>query len=330
MPVELPCMCASIRRASRALTQMYDDSLRPLGLHATQFSILQALELAGEVSQSQLSTLLFIDSTTLTRNLRILRKKGWIAVRAGVTYENSLARLFTSWPIQKWKELEMKNNANRNYAKLVLAILAVWLGIAIAASRLLVFHAGSTYAFQPPVPLGLAVTLPILVFVLWYATSPGFREFVLSLNPKNLTIVQTWRIGGMTFVVLYVYGILPGVFALPAGWGDFAIGITAPFVAIYLAGNAERKASYIAWQLFGMLDLVTAVTLGVLASPPPVGILGHAVTTKAMTVLPLSVIPTFAVPLLLILHIISIAQMVKGQAYASTQSSPAISRALIG
>src|SRR6184192_4136483 len=84
MPVELPCMCASIRRASRALTQMYDDALRPLGLHATQFSILQALELAGEVSQSQLSTLLFIDSTTLTRNLRILRKKGWIAVRAGV------------------------------------------------------------------------------------------------------------------------------------------------------------------------------------------------------------------------------------------------------
>src|SRR5205814_9785218 len=83
MPVELPCMCASIRRASRALTQMYDDALRPLGLHATQFSILQALELAGEVSQNQLSNLLFIDSTTLTRNLRILRKKGWIAVRAG-------------------------------------------------------------------------------------------------------------------------------------------------------------------------------------------------------------------------------------------------------
>src|SRR5437870_8349292 len=58
----------------------------------------------------------------------------------------------------------MKTNANRNYAKLVLAILAVWLGTAIAASRLLVFHAGSTYAFQPPVPLGLAVTLPILGF----------------------------------------------------------------------------------------------------------------------------------------------------------------------
>src|SRR5207244_1354546 len=98
----------------------------------------------------------------------------WVT-RAGVIYRNSLTRLLTSWRIQEWKELAMKTNANRNYAKLVLVILAVWLGTAIAASRLLVFHAGSTYAFQPPVPLGLAVTLPILAFVLWYATSPGFR-----------------------------------------------------------------------------------------------------------------------------------------------------------
>ncbi|HEV2733086.1 MAG TPA: MarR family winged helix-turn-helix transcriptional regulator [Terriglobales bacterium] len=93
MALQLPCMCASTRRASRALTQMYDDSLRPLGLHATQFSILQALELAGEVSQNQLSNLLFIDSTTLTRNLRILRKKGWIAVRAGADRRERWLRL---------------------------------------------------------------------------------------------------------------------------------------------------------------------------------------------------------------------------------------------
>ena len=224
----------------------------------------------------------------------------------------------------------MTTNANRSYTKLVLAILAAWLGTAIAASRLLVFHAGSKYAFHPPVPLGLMVALPILAFVIWYAASSGFRQFVLSLKPQNLTLVQTWRIGGMTFVTLYVYRILPGVFALPAGWGDFAIGVTAPFVAIYLAGNAERKASFIAWQLLGMLDLVTAVTLGVLASPAPVGILGHGVTTEAMTVLPLSVIPTFAVPLLLILHMISIAQAIDGRAYVGVQSTPAISRAQIG
>jgi DNA-binding MarR family transcriptional regulator len=68
-------------------------SLRPLGLHATQFSILPALELAGEVSQNQLSNLLFINSTTLTSDLRILRKKGWIAVRAGADRRERWLRL---------------------------------------------------------------------------------------------------------------------------------------------------------------------------------------------------------------------------------------------
>ena len=72
---------------------MYDDSLRPLGLHATQFSILQALDLVGEISQNRLSSLLVIDSTTLTRNLRILREKGWIEVRAGADRRKRWLRL---------------------------------------------------------------------------------------------------------------------------------------------------------------------------------------------------------------------------------------------
>ncbi len=79
----LPCMCASLRRASRALTQRYDQMLRPFRLRATQFTVLQALSLAGEVSQSQLGAILAIDSTTLTRTLHILRRRGWIAERRG-------------------------------------------------------------------------------------------------------------------------------------------------------------------------------------------------------------------------------------------------------
>jgi DNA-binding MarR family transcriptional regulator len=79
----LPCMCASFRRASRALTQLYDRALRPLGLRATQFTILQALSLAGEVSQGQLGEMLAMDSTTLTRTLEIMGRHGWIAERRG-------------------------------------------------------------------------------------------------------------------------------------------------------------------------------------------------------------------------------------------------------
>ena len=72
----LPCMCASFRRASRALTQLYDGALHPLGLRATQFTILQALSLAGEVSQGELAQILAMDSTTLTRTLRIMGREG--------------------------------------------------------------------------------------------------------------------------------------------------------------------------------------------------------------------------------------------------------------
>lgn len=79
----LPCQCASLRRAARALTQLYEQSLRPLGLRATQFTVLQALELAGEVSQGELGQMLVMDSTSLTRTLEIMRRRGWIVKRPG-------------------------------------------------------------------------------------------------------------------------------------------------------------------------------------------------------------------------------------------------------
>ena len=86
-------MCASFRRASRALTQLYDDALRPLGLRATQFTILQVLSLAGEVSQGELAQILAMDSTTLTRTLRIMGRQGWIAERRGEDRRERLLRL---------------------------------------------------------------------------------------------------------------------------------------------------------------------------------------------------------------------------------------------
>jgi DNA-binding MarR family transcriptional regulator len=79
----LPCMCGNFRRAARTLTQLYDEALRPLGLRSTQFTILQALSLTGEATQGQLGELLAIDSTTLTRTLAILTRRGWISERPG-------------------------------------------------------------------------------------------------------------------------------------------------------------------------------------------------------------------------------------------------------
>lgn len=79
----LPCLCANLRRASRALTQFYEDALRPTRLRSSQFTILQALSIAGEITQGQLAHFLAMDSTTLTRTLAIMQRQGWIARREG-------------------------------------------------------------------------------------------------------------------------------------------------------------------------------------------------------------------------------------------------------
>lgn len=89
----LPCMCANLRRAARAITQRYDEALRPLGLTITQFTILQALSLAGEPTQGELGDILAMDSTTLTRTLAIMDRHGWIAKKYGTDRRERRLRL---------------------------------------------------------------------------------------------------------------------------------------------------------------------------------------------------------------------------------------------
>ncbi len=189
---------------------------------------------------------------------------------------------------------------NAKYRKLIAGLIGVWFLFSLSASALSVFENNSG---RLPLALGLSVVIPVVVFSLWFAASAGFRQFALSLNARTLTLVQAWRIGGFMFLVLYAHGTLPGIFALPAGWGDIAIGATAPLVAVKLA-NPNHRRSFILWQVLGISDLVMAITLGSIA-----GLLRpDGIATGAMTVLPLSLIPTFAVPLLIILHVICIAQ----------------------
>jgi DNA-binding MarR family transcriptional regulator len=88
-----PCMCASFRRAARSLTHLYDQALRRTGLRATQFTVLQALSLTGEVTQGELGEVLAMDSTTLTRTLGIMVRRGWIVRRAGKDRRERRVRL---------------------------------------------------------------------------------------------------------------------------------------------------------------------------------------------------------------------------------------------
>lgn len=75
---ELHCACAALRRASRALTQAYDEHLRPLGLRSTQLILLKALDQAGPTPQGRLGRWLLLDATTMSRTSRVLEREGWI------------------------------------------------------------------------------------------------------------------------------------------------------------------------------------------------------------------------------------------------------------
>jgi DNA-binding MarR family transcriptional regulator len=82
-PAATPCLCNALRQATRAVSRIYDEELREVGLRTTQYSLLRRLRRAGEARQRDLGGLTSLDETTLTRNLRPLIDAGWVAVRPG-------------------------------------------------------------------------------------------------------------------------------------------------------------------------------------------------------------------------------------------------------
>jgi DNA-binding MarR family transcriptional regulator len=81
--LQTPCLCDALRKATRRVTRMYDDALRPVGLRITQFSVLGYLSRHGEVRVRDLGAGLTLEETTLTRSLRPLEQQGWLQLRAG-------------------------------------------------------------------------------------------------------------------------------------------------------------------------------------------------------------------------------------------------------
>lgn len=80
---DMRCTGAALRRATRRLSQFYDDALRPAGLKLTQYSVLSTLAHAEDPSITDLADRLMMDRTTLTRNLRPLQKAGWVRLGRG-------------------------------------------------------------------------------------------------------------------------------------------------------------------------------------------------------------------------------------------------------
>ncbi len=90
------CPCLNVRKAARAVTQLYDGVLQPSGLRATQFGLLGAIALAGEPTLTRLAEELVMDQTTLTRNLKPLERRGLIAIEAGADRRTRVVMVTTA------------------------------------------------------------------------------------------------------------------------------------------------------------------------------------------------------------------------------------------
>jgi len=188
-------------------------------------------------------------------------------------------------------------------------VLAAWFALA------LVLGAAGAFApvpGRPPLALMTAIVGPSLLFALVYVASRRARAFALGLDLRFLTALQSWRVLGVGFLFLYAHGLLPAQFAYPAGIGDLLVGLAAPFVLLaMIQGRMGWERQVLTLNLAGMLDFLVAVGTGVLSASGPLGLLAGEVTSDIMQALPLSLIPTFAVPLFIIMHIISFLQLAK-------------------
>jgi hypothetical protein len=151
----------------------------------------------------------------------------------------------------------------------------------------------------PRIPLALGATL---LFGYLLLLSRDFRAIIASIPQHWLIGIQAFRILGGVFLIRWWQGELPAVFAIPAGVGDVLTGLFAPAVAYWwYTGKPYARTAAILWNLFGMADLVNAVTTG--ASIQGSGI-----------VFPIVMIPIYAVPRAFLIHSYSLIGLLRGAA----------------
>jgi hypothetical protein len=183
---------------------------------------------------------------------------------------------------------------------LLTAIVLGWLGLAEFLGRANAYWAVT----HNPVPtIQFGILIPIVIGLYGLIKVPSFARLIEAVPLWWLIGVQVYRVLGAVFLVLWFGGQLPWQFALPAGIGDVATGILALVVAFMLANGAAGgvRAAYL-WCLFGIADLVVALTMGTITSPGLLNALSRESPNLLVTAYPLVMVPTFAVPLSLILH----------------------------
>lgn len=179
------------------------------------------------------------------------------------------------------------------YQNRVSLTVLIWYALAIFAGG-----SGLTSRMAPPLPQIVLFGLVVLLLLLYWL-SQSFRKWILSVNIKLLVVVHLTRFIGFYFLYLYSQDLLPYDFAVLGGWGDIIVASCALLVVLLapLAGKSGWLI-YFVWNLIGLIDILFVVaTAARLAAVDPQSM-------SELLKLPLSLLPTFLVPIIIFTHII--------------------------
>ncbi len=193
----------------------------------------------------------------------------------------------------------------------VVAAVGAWFVLA-----LLVGASGRLLVLRPPAPQLILLGLTAALLVAGRCI-PGLRAWVLTVDLRILVGLHVSRfLAGAYFLVLYRRGELPYAFAVPGGLGDMLVAILA--VGLLLSGgpsSAGRRRAYGVWNGLGLLDIlfVVATAARVWIADPE--------SMRALLILPLSVLPTFLVPLIIASHVAIAARLWRTPAMARARGA---------
>ena len=181
------------------------------------------------------------------------------------------------------------NGTGRRYVAVGLLWFLVALGLGAT---------GRVASWRPPAPQLVLVGLTVLLLVVWVAL-PSFRRWLLGLDLRWLIALHLTRYVGIYFLIIYYRdGALPRAFAVPGGWGDIVVA-TLALGLVAAGGTLEPKRWLVGlWNTLGLIDILFVVaTASRLAQADPDSM-------NALLHLPLSLLPTFLVPLLIADHVL--------------------------
>lgn len=194
--------------------------------------------------------------------------------------------------------------------RVVLFAALVWLLVAIGLGA-----SGALLSLRPPAPQ--LVVAGLTGVLLWAgARRPRLRAWALSVDIRALVALHLTRFVGAEFLVFYRRGELPFAFAVPGAWGDMAVAATA--ILVLLCGQPTtrgRRLIYGTWNALGLADILYVVLTAsrlALANPD---------SMKALLRLPLSVLPTFLVPIIIASHVLIAARLTRA-AVVDTRRTP--------